>query len=129
MRRRLAINSVILIFIVSMLTNILGWAFNEKVIAHELEHHYYATLFSADPQKHLDLHHALGDNGELDAATHLCLHAAGQYQPFFLNSSFLIMASVAEAETLAAFVLTIIPESIPDSLFRPPRNISLYDIS
>ncbi len=124
MRRRLAVNSVILIFFVSMLTNTLGWAFNDKVIAHELEHHYFATLFSADPQKHLDLHHALGDNGELDAATHLCLHAAGQYQPFFLNSSFLLMAPVAEAGTLAVFASTIVLESIPDSLFRPPRNIS-----
>lgn len=122
MRKRLTINSVILIFFVSMLTNILGWSFNDKVFAHELDHHYHAALFTADPQKHLDLHHALGDNGELDAATHLCLHAAGQYQPFFVNSPFLIMASVAEAEVLTVFVSEIIPESIPDSLFRPPRK-------
>lgn len=122
MHKRLTINSVILTFFVSMLTNTLGWSFNDKVFAHELDHHYYAMLFSADPQKHLDLHHALGDNGELDAATHLCLHAAGQYQPFFLNASFLIMASVSEAEALTVFVSEIIPESIPDSLFRPPKN-------
>lgn len=122
MHKRLTINSVILIFFVSMLTNTLGWSFNDKVFAHELDHHYHATLFSADPQKHLDLHHALGDNGELDAATHLCLHAAGQYQPFFLNTSFLIMASVSEAEALTVFVSKIIPESIPDSPFRPPKN-------
>lgn len=129
MRKRLAINSVILIFFMSMLANTLGWAFNDKVIAHELEHHYYAALFAVDQQKHLDLHHALGDHGELDAATHLCLHAAGQYQPFFLNSSFLIMASVTEAEIFAVFVATIIPESIPDSLFHPPRSISRIQIS
>lgn len=122
MRKRLTINSVILIFFVSMLTNTLGWSFNDKVFAHELDHHYHAALFTADPQKHLDLHHALGDNGELDAATHLCLHAAGQYQPFFVNSPLLIMASVAEAEILTVFVSEIIPESIPDSLFRPPRK-------
>lgn len=124
MRKQLTMNSIILIFFVSMLTNTLGWSFNDKVIAHELEHHYHAALFSADPQKHLDLHHTLGDNGELDAATHLCLHAAGQYQPFFLNSSFLIMPLVAEAETFPVFLSAVIPEPIPDSLFHPPRNIS-----
>lgn len=129
MRKRLANNSVILIFFVSMLVNTLGWAFNDKVIAHELEHHYHAALFSVDQQKHLDLHHALGDNGELDAATHLCLHTAGQYQPFFLISSFLIMVSVTEAEIFAVFVSTIIPESIPDSLFHPPRSISRTQVS
>ncbi|SDY15716.1 hypothetical protein SAMN05421755_100951 [Nitrosomonas sp. Nm33] len=122
MHKRLTINFVILMFFVSMLTNTLVWSFNDKVFAHELDHHYHATLFSVDPQKHLDLHHALGDNGELDAETHLCLHAAGQYQPFFLNASFLIIVPVSEAEALTVFVSKIIPESIPDSLFRPPKN-------
>lgn len=124
MHKRLVTNSVILIFLVSMLTNTLGWSFNDKVFAHELDHHYHAALFTADPQKHLDLHHALGDSGELDAATHLCLHAAGQYQPFFVNASLSILASVAETEILMVFVSDIIPESIPDSPFRPPRSIS-----
>lgn len=123
MHKRSVIHSVILIFVLSMLTNTLGWSFNDKVFAHELDHHYHAALFSADPQKHLDLHHALGDNGELDAATHLCLHAAGQYQPFFLNALVLILPSVAEARALIELVSTMIPESIPDSPFRPPREI------
>lgn len=123
MHKRSVIHSVILIFVLSMLTNTLGWSFNDKVFAHELDHHYHAALFSADPQKHLDLHHVLGDNGELDAATHLCLHAAGQYQPFFLNALVLILPSVAEARALIELVSTMIPESIPDSLFRPPREI------
>lgn len=111
-----------------MLTNTLGWAYNEKVIAHELEHHYHAALLTADPQKHLDLHHALGDNGELDAATHLCLHAAGQYQPFFLSSSFSLIPPVAQAGALAVYIPTLIPEPIPDSLFHPPRSIASTQI-
>ncbi len=122
MHKRLTINFIILVFFVSMLTNTLGWSFNDKIFAHELDHHYHATLFSTDPQKHLDLHHALGDNGEMDAATHLCLHAASHYQPFLLNVSFLIMAPVSDAETSTVFVPKNIPESIPDSLFRPPKN-------
>lgn len=122
MHKQLTINGVILIFVVSMLTNTLGWSFNDKLFVHELDHHYHATLFSTDPQKHLDLHHALGDNGELDAATHLCLHAAGQNPPFLLNASFLIVAPVSKVEALIIFISKIIPESIPDSLFRPPKN-------
>ncbi|AKH37492.1 hypothetical protein BCL69_100610 [Nitrosomonas communis] len=122
MHKRLAIHFIILIFFVSMLTNTLGLSFNDKVFAHELDHHYHSALFLDDPQKHLDLHHALGDGGELDAITHLFLHAAGQYQPFFVNESFLIIAPVTEAEALTVFVPKYIPESIPDSLFRPPKN-------
>ncbi|CAE6501020.1 MAG TPA: hypothetical protein DEO56_11950 [Nitrosomonas nitrosa] len=124
MRKHLAINSVILLFFVSMLTNTLGWAFNDKVIAHELEHHYNAALFTADPQTHLEFHRLLGDEGELDAATHLCLHAAGQFLPFFLNSDLLIIPPVTEAKNPIMLVSASMPESIPDSLFHPPRNIS-----
>ena len=124
MCKHLAINTVILLFLVSMLTNTLGWAFNDKVIAHELEHHYNAALFTADPQTHLEFHRLLGDEGELDAATHLCLHAAGQFQPFFLNSELLIIPPVTVAKNPLTLVSTSMPESIPDSLFHPPRNIS-----
>lgn len=125
MHKQLTINSIILIFFVSMLTNTLGWSFNDKVITHELEHHHHAALFTADPQKHLELHHALADNGELDAATHLCLHAAGQFQPFFLNAPFKFIALISKAKALAVFVSTIIPESLPDPFFRPPRKFSV----
>ena len=35
----------------------------------------------------------INDEGHLDAATHLCLHAAGQYQPFFFTSPPFVPAS------------------------------------
>ncbi|SFJ07937.1 hypothetical protein SAMN05428978_10983 [Nitrosomonas sp. Nm34] len=124
MRKKLFINSVILIFFVSMLTNTFGWSFNDKVFAHELDHHYRAALFSADPQKHIDLHVALGDDGGvLDAATHLCLHAAGQFIPLFFNAP-LIIPTYATKEALVSFISVIAPEFILDSLFRPPKNFA-----
>ncbi|SFL76713.1 hypothetical protein SAMN05421863_10048 [Nitrosomonas communis] len=125
MRKQLFINSVILIFFVSMLTNTFGWSFNDKVFAHELDHHYRASLFSADPQKHIDLHVALGDDdGVLDAATHLCLHAAGQFIPLFFNAPLFIISTSADKEALASFISVTAPEFILDSLFRPPKNFA-----
>ena len=63
----------------------------------------------------------LNDDGHLDAATHLCLHAAGQYQPFFFTAPLIVPASIG-MEVLALFVSDIIPESIPDSPLHPPRS-------
>jgi hypothetical protein len=74
---------------------------------------------------HLEAHqHALNDDkGHPDAATHLCLHAAGQYQPFVLTAPLMVAASTAE-EVITGFVTVPIPESIPDSPLHPPRRIS-----
>lgn len=121
MNKRL-IHSVIVVLCVSMLTNAFGWAFNGEVFAHELDHEHH--VLSLDPTAHLEAHHqaVLSDDDHLDAATHLCLHAAGQYQPFFLNTLPLVPVSIGSG-TLAAFVSVSIPESIPDSLFHPPRSV------
>ena len=113
--------SFIFALLVSMLTNAFGWAFNGEVFAHELDHEHH--VLSLDPTAHLEAHqHALiNDEGHLDAATHLCLHAAGQYQPFFFTAPLFIPAS-AGAEVLSAFVSIAFPESVPDSPLHPPRN-------
>jgi hypothetical protein len=118
-RRR--IHFVMLMLFVSMMTNALSWAFNGEVFAHELDHAHH--ILSLDPTAHLEAHrHALrNDKGHLDAATHLCLHAAGQYLPFFFTSPPLVPASIG-MEVLAAFVSFIVPESVPDSPLRPPKN-------
>ena len=112
-----------LMLFVSMMTNALSWAFNGEVFAHELDHAHH--VLSLDPTAHLEAHqHALRDDkGHLDAATHLCLHAAGQYQPFFLTAPLMVAASTAE-EVITGFVTVTIPESIPDSPLHPPRRIS-----
>jgi len=115
--------SVIFMLIVSILTNGLSLSFKGEVFTHELDH--IRQALSADPATHLEMHrnNASWDGVDLDAATHLCLHSAGQYQPFFFNSLPLIPDQIA-TEVLTVFISAIIPETIPDLPLRPPRSIS-----
>ncbi|UJP05447.1 MAG: hypothetical protein LZF61_00235 [Nitrosomonas sp.] len=114
---------VIFLLVVSMLTNGLTMSFRSEVIAHELDHIRYSL--SADPAKHLEMHRdtAAWDGLELDAATHLCLHSAGQYQPFFYHSLPYIPELTA-AEALVSVISTFIPEIILDLPLRPPRHLA-----
>ena len=115
--------SVIFMLIVSILTNGLSLSLKGEVFAHELDH--IRQALPADPATHLEMHrnNASWDGVDLDAATHLCLHSAGQYQPFFFNSLPLIPDQIA-TEVLTVFISAIIPETIPDLPLRPPRSIS-----
>lgn len=121
MSKRRHIYSVMLILFVTMLTNAFSWAFNGEVFAHELDHEHH--VLSLDPAAHLEAHQhaATNDDGHLDAATHLCLHAAGQYQPFFFTPPLIVPTSTG-MEGLTLFIPVIVPESIPDSPLHPPRN-------
>jgi hypothetical protein len=115
------IQPVIFALLVVVLTAGFGWTFNGELFAHELDHKHH--VLSVDPMAHLEAHqHDLssGDR-ELDAATHLSLHAFGQYSPFFFNAPLLVPASIG-METLTLFVFVPVPESIPDSPLHPPRN-------
>lgn len=120
MNMRRHINSIMLLLLISMMTNAFGWAFNGEVFAHELDHEHH--LLSLDPTAHLEAHQraASNDEGHMDSATHLCLHAAGQYQPFFFIPPPLVPAVVG-AESPIAFLSVIVPESIPDSPLHPPK--------
>jgi len=115
---------VILMLIVCILTNGLSLSFRGEVFAHELDH--IRQVLSSNPATHLELHrnNVSRDGADLDAATHLCLHSAGQYQPFFFNS-FPLMIDQAATEVLTVFISAIIPETIPDLPLRPPRSITL----
>jgi hypothetical protein len=123
MNKRHHIYFVVFALLASMLTNAFGWAFNGEVFAHELDHKHH--VLSLDPTAHLEAHQRAitNDDGHLDAATHLCLHAAGQYQPFFFTSPLLVPASIG-MDVLAVFVSSTAPESIPDSPLHPPRAIT-----
>jgi len=114
---------VILMLIVSILSNGLSLSFKGEAFAHELDHIRQA-LYS-DPASHLELHrnNVARDGADLDAATHLCLHSAGQYQPFFFNS-FPLLPDQIVAKILTVFVSAVIPETIPDLPLRPPRSTS-----
>src|SRR5687768_3841331 len=122
MNKRRHIRSTMLVLFVCILTNAFGWAFNGEVFAHELDHEHH--LLSLDPATHLEAHQqaAINDEGHMDAATHLCLHAAGQYQPFFFMPP-LIVPALGAMEVLMVFVSANIPDSVLDSPLRPPRNI------
>jgi hypothetical protein len=122
MKKRRHINSIMIMLFVSMMTNAFGWAFNGEVFAHELDHEHH--VLSLDPAAHLEAHRnaALNDDGHMDAATHLCLHAAGQYQPFFFTPPLTVPASIG-MEALVAFVSATVPESIPESPLHPPRSV------
>lgn len=116
------LHRVIFALLVGILTNACGWAFNAGVFAHELDHAHH--VHSLDPVAHHAAHQqaeAYGDDG-LDAATHLSLHAAGQYQPFFFMPPLIVPASDA-IEALMVFVPATIPDSVPDSPLHPPRSI------
>lgn len=119
MDKPFAVRLTVLIFLVSMLANTFGWSFNGSVFTHELAHHHYRELFLTHPDAHLALHHELDGNVELDAATHLCLHAAGQYQPFYLWA--LQIAVVIIRENVVGAAGRPFPESIPDPFYHPPR--------
>lgn len=113
--------SIILMLIVSMLVNGLSLSFKGEIFAHELEH--IRQAFSPNPMTHLEAHqnNAARSGIDIDAATHLCLHSAGQYQPFFFHS-FPLIPSLVVSETLTVFISAVIPETIPDLLLRPPRQ-------
>jgi hypothetical protein len=115
------IHSVMFALLISMLTNAFGWAFNGEVFAHELDHEHH--VLSVDPAAHLEAHQRAvrNDEGHLDAATHLCLHAAGQYQPFFFTSPPHVPPCLG-MQVLHVFVPVTVPESIPDSPLHPPKN-------
>jgi hypothetical protein len=123
MNKRRHIHSIMLLLFVCMMTNAFGWAFNGEVFAHELDHEHH--LLSLDPAAHLEAHQraTANDEGHMDAATHLCLHAAGQYQPFFFTPPPLVPAA-AGVESPAVFLSVIVPESIPDSPLHPPKASS-----
>jgi hypothetical protein len=126
------LHHVIFALLVGILTNACGWAFNADVYAHELDHAHH--VLSLDPAAHLDAHHhdahhhdarqqaQANDDDYLDAATHLTLHAMGQYQPFFFMPPLIVPASGA-VEVLTVFVPANIPDSVLDSPLHPPRSI------
>jgi len=110
---------ILLMLFVTLLTNAFASGFNSEVFVHEIEHEHH--VLSIDPTAHLEAHqNLLDDDGHLDAATHLGLHAAGQYQPFFFTTPPLVPASIS-TEVPTTFLPVAIPESIPDSPLRPPR--------
>lgn len=122
--RKYSAYPIIFMLIVSILTNGLSLSFRGEVFAHELDH--IRQSLSADPATHLELHrnNVSWEGVDLDAATHLCLHSAGQYQPFFFYS-FPLIPDVIVTEVLAAFISPFIPETIPDLPLRPPRGFRL----
>ena len=105
-----------------MMTNAFSWAFSGEVFAHEIDHEH--PILSLDPMVHLKAHQqdSEKDSSQLDAATHLCLHASGQYQPFYFTAPLLVPTSVSST-TLTIFISSdFIPDSISEPPLRPPKE-------
>jgi hypothetical protein len=115
--------AIIFALFVSLLMNAVDWAFNGEVFAHELDRAHH--VISLDPAAHIEEHRRAinNDDGHSDAATHLCLHAAGQYQPLFFSSPLFVPHSTGR-EVFSAFISINLPEFRANSPLRPPRNIS-----
>ena len=120
--RKYSTYPIILMLIVCILTNGLSLSFRGEVFSHELDH--IRQALSSDPAEHLEMHrnNVSWDGADLDAATHLCLHSAEQYQPFFFNS-IPPLPDQDVTKIQAVFISSIIPEIIPDLPLRPPRII------
>lgn len=120
MSKRL-VQPVVFALLVAILTTGFGWAFNGEVFAHELDRKHHAL--SSDPAALFESHEleVSNDSKHVDAAIDLCLHAAGQYQPFFFTAFPLVPDSIG-AEALTVFVSSPFSDSIPDSPLHPPRN-------
>jgi len=116
----LSAHSIIVILVTVMLTNGIGISFKPEVFAHELDH--ARQSLSSSPGMHLESHlnSVFMDDMELDAATHLCLHAAGQYQPFYFNLIATVPAFEGK-ETLVPYISSFLPDSIQESPYHPPR--------
>jgi hypothetical protein len=112
---------IMFMMLTSMLTNAFGWAFSGEVFAHELDHEH--PILSLDPTVHLKAHQhdSDKDSSQLDAATHLCLHASGQYQPFYFTALLLVPASVS-SDILTVFISDFIPDSVSEPPLRPPKE-------
>jgi hypothetical protein len=121
--RKFSVSSVIFVLVAVMLTNGIGISFKAEVFAHELDH--IRQSLASNPGAHLDAHRnsAIMDDAELDAATHLCLHAAGQYQPFYFLRIALV-PPLAGKETLTPYIASFLPDSIPESPYHPPRILA-----
>ena len=113
---------VIIVLIVTLLGNNLGISFKGEVFTHELDH--IRQALSPNPELHLQAHQSNvpTDGKELDEATHLCLHAAGQYQPFyFIHIS--IPPLLVSNEKLTVYTPLVLPDSVLESPYHPPRKI------
>ena len=113
--------SVIFALLVSLLTSAFSWAFDGAVSAHELDHERH--VLATDPASHLDLHRQSDPDGDadLDAATHLYMHAVGHLQPYFPRTEVLV-ALVTRPQLQARFIPAFCPDFVRDLPLRPPRT-------
>ena len=121
--RKFSAYSLIFILIVTLLTNGIGISFKPEVFAHELDH--VRQALSLNLETHLEAHRnsIFMEDMELDAATHLCLHAAGQYQPFYFIRITMIPPLEGKTSPIPHILLSL-PDSILESPYHPPRALA-----
>lgn len=114
MSKFFTIGAVTFLLLISLLTNGLVWAFQGEVFMHEFDHNQQSFLIA---QSAYTGHQHKEFANEKDSAQ-LCVSAA--YQPLlFTELSF--VTGAASKEILDKIIFFKLSQSIPDSLFRPPR--------
>ena len=117
MRKFVTINSVVFVLFVSLLTNGFASAFHGEVFVHELGHNHQHSLSIADTEHP---YNEFSDEKDLNPSVHICFSTV--YHPL-LFAKLPLVPTVAGKEILFTSITFQIPKSIPDSQFRPPRNI------
>ena len=121
--RKHSVYTVVLVLIVALLTNSIGISFKAETYTHELDH--VRQVHSTHLETHLEAHQdsIVMDGTELDGETHLCPHAASQYQPFYFIRLPLVPCLPGGSEKLAGYIPLALPDSILESPYHPPRII------
>ncbi len=109
-------NIIMLVLSVSLLTNMLAWAFHGEIFIHELDHQ--ATYIPVQTMEENHQHVEFSDDKDLNLSTHICFSAV--YQPI-LFTELPVLNFITGKEILANFIPLYIPESFRDSPLRPPR--------
>lgn len=120
MSKILPIDPIVLVLIASLLSSALASAFHGEVFMHELGHNHQHDLSTSEAAHTEYPLHEHSDEENLDLSAHICFNSL--YHPIIFASLSLEL-SVADKQAPIESISFQIPKSIPDSPFRPPRNI------
>jgi hypothetical protein len=112
---------VIYVLLVTLLTSAVGWTFNAAAVTHDFGHEQRVHGFTMTHEDEFGLTQMNCCEDSAGIAAHLSLHAAEHAQLFFLGEPILV-AAFWGSNVFIPFVSAFTPESVPGSLFRPPRN-------
>lgn len=112
---------IVFVLLVTLLTSAVGWTFNAMAVTHDFGHeqrvHGFTLAHVDDPEQI----HTTCCEDNAGIAAHLSLHAAEHAQLFFLGKPILVV-TFSGSDIFFPILSAFTPESVPGSLFRPPRK-------